>query len=189
MGPPGMQGPPGPTGPQGIPGETGATGPIGPQGPTGATGPTGPTGPANGLNAFGTIYNNDDATINLLANVPVIVALPLASISKNVSFTTPNSITVNLAGVYYIDYNLRAGFTAANTTLTFAIRVNGTAIPTAVNVVPVNTTAPFTVTFEGNTIVDLPANAVIDMVVTSTVNITMTLGNNGTRYLSVFKLD
>ena len=156
--------------------------------PRGSTGPSGSTGPANGLNAFAGIYNNADVVISngLTADEPFAVVMPLVLDSKNIT-TNENRITIEEAGTYYIGYGMFPNFTAA-ATVTLEVRSNGTTI------VPTLSTATATITsyaisYSGNTIAVLPEGAVIDMVVTSTVNQTMTFAANAVEILTVLKLN
>jgi len=179
----GPQGDIGPAGPQGI---QGVTGPAGPQGIQGETGPAGVTGSANGLNAFGGIYNNAEESSALTANVPFVVVMPLALDSKNID-TTGNRITIAEAGTYHIAYNMFPNFNAA-ATVTLEVRSNGTAIALTSDTFTATTTG-YAVSYSGNTIAVLPADAVIDMAVTSTANQTMTFGEGSVEILTVLKLD
>jgi len=162
-------------------------GPTGPQGLQGDTGPTGTTGPANGLNVFGGLYNNLEAAFDMTANVPSITQMPFTTSAKGVSYAISDSITVEEAGSYYIAYSLYARFNAP-ATLTFAVRINGTNIIPATNTVTVNST-DYGVNHAGNTIAELPANAIIDIAVTSSVNQTMTFNDSSLVSLNIFKLD
>ena len=78
--------------------------PQGPTGATGATGLTGPTGPANGLNAYGGRYNNTSQVLNLGIGTTTVVPLEQTMSNLNTSYATENSIVVQQAGVYEINY-------------------------------------------------------------------------------------
>jgi len=168
--------PAGPTGPTGI---TGATG------PTGVIGPTGPTGPTAGLNAYGGKYSNTTQTINLGIGTQTQVPLPTAMPNLNVTYTPTNSITVAQAGTYEINYfsNLSA---ALATTLTMAIRVNGTNIPSTVisRTLSVGTSS----IYNGSVIVTLTAGSVIDMALSALLAVGVTLGSGVNATLTVKKL-
>jgi len=113
--------------------------------------------------------------------------MPFTTNAKEVSYAVGNSITVEEAGTYYIAYSMYARFTAA-ATLIFAVRSNGTNIPAATNTVTV-TASTYGVNHVGNTIVQLPAGAVVDIAVTSSVNQTMSFDESSLVTLNLFKLD
>ena len=203
----GSQGPMGPTGPkgeQGIQGPTGDTGPIGPTGDTGSIGPTGDTGsigptgdpgpigptgdpgPA-GLDAFGGLFNNSEVSFDIIADVPAVAPMPSTTDAKGVSYAVGNSITVEEAGSYYISYSMYARFTAP-ATLIFAVRSNETNIASATNTVTVAVSA-YGVNHVGNTIAQLPAGAVVDIAVTSSVDQTMSFNDSSLVTLNIFKLN
>lgn len=177
----GVVGPTGPTGPTGPAG--GATGATGPTGPTGVTGPT---GPAAGLNAYGGKYSDTSQTITLsigsATQVPLANSLP----NLNTTYTPANSITVTQAGTYEINYysNVTA---AVATTITFAVRNNGTNIPSTVisRGLSVNVGS----IYSGSTIVTLPAGAVIDMAMSALLAVGVTLGSGVNASLTVKKLN
>ncbi len=112
-GPRGPVGPPGPTGPQG-PGK-------GPTGPTGATGDTGPQGdpgePGVISTAYGFFWGSDTQTITQTST------LNIASASQAIKGMTlsNNSVIVDSAGVYSIDYSASYTATAATTATTAGI--------------------------------------------------------------------
>ena len=179
-----MEGPTGPTGAIGPPG--GPTGPTGPIGPTGPTGPTGYTGPANGLNAYASIYNTGGSTTTLVPDVPYAVRMPIVLDSKNITLAE-NSMTIEEAGTYSISYNMFPNFSAP-ATVTLEVRSNGTVI------IPTSSSATaavqsYAMSYSGNTIAVLPANAVIDMTVTSTASQTLTFEEDGVEILTVLKLN
>ena len=180
------QGPTGPTGPQGISGIEGATGPTGPQGLAGATGITGPTGPANGLNAYGGKYSDAPQTLNLAVGTQTQIALPTAMPNLNTTYTPTNSITVAQAGTYEINYYSNISV-ALGTTVTLAVRSNGTNIPDTIisRVLAVGVGS----LYSGSVIVTLPAGAVIDMAISALLAVGVTLGSGVNAGLSVKKLN
>ncbi|MBO5150752.1 MAG: hypothetical protein J6B73_01105 [Methanobrevibacter sp.] len=149
-------------------------------------GPTGPTGPTAGLNAYGGKYNDTSQTINLGIGVQSQIPLPAEMPNLNTTYTPTNSITVDQAGTYEINYysNLSA---AIATTLTLAVRSNGTNIPATV----VNRVLSVGVgsIYSGSVIVNLPAGAVIDIAVSALLAVGVTLGTGVSASLSVKKLD
>ncbi len=185
----GATGPTGATGPQGLAGITGPTGPqglAGATGPTGATGVTGPTGPANGLNAYGGKYSDAPQTINLGVGTQTQIALPSAMPNLNTTYTPANSITVTQAGTYEINYYSNVSV-ALGTTVTLAVRSNGTNIPDTVisRILSVGVGS----LYSGSVIVTLPAGAVIDMAISALLAVGVTLGSGVNATLSVKKLN
>lgn len=160
--------------------------PQGPTGPTGIIGPTGPTGPANGLNAYGGKYNNTSQTLNLAIGSATQVPLANAMPNLNTTYTPANSITVAQAGTYEINYfsNVSA---AVATTITQAVRVNGTNIPSTV--ISRALSVGVGSTYTGSTIVTLAAGDVVDMAVSALLAVGVTLGSGVNATLSVKKLN
>lgn len=185
----GATGPTGATGPQGLVGATGPTGATGPQGLVGATGPTGvtgPTGPANGLNAYGGKYSDTPQTITLGIGTQSQIALPSTMPNLNTTYTPANSITVTQAGTYEINYYSNVSV-ALGTTVTLAVRNNGTNIPDTVisRVLSVGVGS----IYSGSVIVTLTAGDVIDMAISALLAVGVTLGSGVNATLSVKKLD
>lgn len=193
---PGATGPTGPTGPQGLVGATGPTGPAsttagptgptGPQGLLGATGPTGPTGPTAGLNAYAGKFSDTPQTINLTIGTPSQIALPSSMPNLNATYTPANSITIATAGNYEINYFSNVSV-AIGATVTQAVRINGTNIPSTV------TTRVLSVgvgsIYSGSVIVALAAGDVIDMALSALLAVGVTLGTGVNATLSVKKLN
>ena len=182
----GATGPTGATGPQGLAGATGPTGATGPQGLAGATGPTGATGPANGLNAYGGKYSDTPQTITLGIGTQSQIALPSTMPNLNTTYTPANSITVTEAGTYEINYYSNVSV-ALGTTVTLAVRNNGTNIPDTVisRVLSVGVGS----IYSGSVIVTLTAGDVIDMAISALLAVGVTLGSGVNATLSVKKLD
>lgn len=171
-----ITGPTGPTGPAGGP-----TGPTGPQGIQGPTGPAGESG--TGLSAFGGKYNSTTQPISLIASVPTQITLSSNMPVNNVGYTTANSVTINEAGEYEINFS--ANVTSTNSaTISLDVRDNGVAIDSAM----------ITNTFSdgenriysGSVIRTLVAGDVIDMAITP---IEVATGSINNAALSVKKLD
>lgn len=154
--------------------------------PQGPTGPTGPTGTTPGLNAYGGKYNNTSSTINLGIGTQSQVPLPISMPNLNTNYTTTNSINVLQAGTYEINYFSNVSVTLG-TTLTFAVRANGTNIPSTVisRVLSVGTSS----IYSGSVIVSLTANSVIDMTVSALVALGVTLGSGTNAVLTIKKLN
>lgn len=160
--------------------------PQGPTGPAGIGGATGPTGPANGLNAYGGKYNNTPSTLNLIIGAATQIPLVNAMPNLNTTYTPANSITVAQAGTYEINYfsNVSA---AVGTTVTQAVRINGTNIPSTIisRVLAVGVGSTYT----GSTIVTLAAGDVLDMAVSALLAVGLTLGTGVNATLSIKKLN
>ncbi len=107
-------------------------------------------------------------------------AMPLSNTT-----TAANSITVAQAGVYEINYFSLVSV-ALGTTLTFAVRINGTNIPDTVisRVLSVGVGS----TFSGSVIVSLNAGDVIDMAVSALIAVGVTLGSGVSATLTVKKI-
>lgn len=195
--PQGPTGPTGATGPQGLAGAIGATGPTGATGPqgltgaVGATGPTGPTGatgatgPAGGLAAYGGKYNDTSQTLTLSIGTQTQIPLPTAMPNLNTTYTPANSITVTQAGTYEINYysNMTA---AVATSVTMAIRNNGTNIPSTI--ITRALSVGIGSIYSGSVIVTLTAGSVIDMAVSALLAVGLTLGTGVNATLSVKRI-
>ena len=152
----------------------------------GPPGPTGPTGPAAGLAAYGGLYSTTPQTLNLVIGGTTQIPLPASAPSAGVTYTPTNSITVTTAGTYEINYNTTLSAAVA-TTITFAVRVNGTDVPSATisRLLSVGTSS----LFNGSTIVNLAAGSVIDMALSALLAVGITLGSGLNALLSVKKLN
>lgn len=160
--------------------------PQGPTGPTGITGPTGATGPTAGLNAYGGKYNTTSQTINLGLGTQSVIPLPTSMPNLNVTYAPTNSITVTQAGNYEINYFSNVSV-ALGTTLTMAVRANGTDIPSTV--ISRNLSVGTSSIYSGSTVVALPAGAVIDIAMSALVAVGVTLGTGINASLTVKKLN
>ncbi|MGM0968973.1 MAG: exosporium leader peptide-containing protein, partial [Bacillota bacterium] len=80
-------------------GDTGATGATGVTGATGATGPTGATGATGALATASASSITQAATVADGANV----AFTGTTFLNNVTFTAPDTFTVQVAGNYYVN--------------------------------------------------------------------------------------
>lgn len=149
-------------------------------------GATGPTGPANGLSAYGGKYNNTSQTLNISIGTPTQIPLANNLSSSNVTYTPANSITVTQAGTYEINYfsNVSA---AVATTLTMAVRNNGTNIPSTV--ISRALSVGVGSVYSGSTIVTLTAGSVIDMAISALLAVGVTLGSGVNATLTVKKLN
>jgi len=159
--------------------------PLGATGPSGPTGPSGATGPA-GLDAFGGIYNSAAATQALAAATLDVVDLPNTLTGRQVDYATVNSIIVQEAGTYNIDYSMVPTFSAAST-IEIAVRSTATDIASTAQTVTLTAAGP--INYSGNTIAQLVQGAIIDIAVTSSAAADMTFLENAQRSLSIFKLN
>lgn len=104
----------------------------------------------------------------------------------NTTYTPTNSITVTQAGTYEINYysNISA---AIGTTVTMAVRSNGTNIPDTV--ISRALSVGVGSIYSGSVIVTLPAGAVIDMAISALLAVGITLGSGVNATLSIKKID
>ena len=113
------------------------------------------------------------------------VPLPVSMPNLNTNYTSSNAITVTQSGVYEINFytNLSA---ALGTTLTLAIRANGTNIPSTVisRALSVGTSS----VYSGSVLVQLDANTIIDMAISALIAVGVTLGSGTTASLTVKKI-
>lgn len=149
-------------------------------------GPTGPTGPTNGLNAYGGKYNTTSSTINLGIGTQSQIPLSSTMPSLNTSYTQTNSITATQAGIYEINFYMGASAALA-TTLTFAVRANGTNIPATI--LSRNLAIGATSVYSGSVIVSLAAGSVLDMAISALVAVGVTLTNGTNAILSIKKIN
>ena len=155
-----------------------------PQGPTGPTGPIGATGPAFGLSAYGGRYSNTSSSLTL--GILTQTQIPLTQTMPNLNTTYgTNSITISQAGTYEINFYTNV-YVTVGTTLTLAVRNNGTNIHATVvsRTLSVGTSS----IYSGSVIVNLGANSVIDMAVSALVSVGLTLGSGTNASLTVKRL-
>ncbi len=130
----------------------------------------------------GGLYNTTPQTLNLTIGGTTQLPLPSAMPLKNVTNTPANSLTVGTAGVYEINYftNVSA---ALGTTVTMAVRRNGTAIPQASisRVLSVGVSS----LYSGSIIIALNAGDVIDMALSALLAVGITLGGGVNTTLTV----
>lgn len=154
--------------------------------PQGPTGPIGPTGPSAGLSAYGGKYNNATQTLNLSIGTQTRLPLPSDMPNLNTTYTPNNSITVAQAGTYEINYfsNVSA---ALGTTVTLAVRNNGTNIPSTVlsRVLSVGVGS----IYSGSVIVTLAAGDVIDIAISALLAVGVTLGTGVNTTLTVKRIN
>ncbi len=104
----------------------------------------------------------------------------------NITYTPTNSITVAQAGTYEINYYSNISV-ALGTTVTLAVRNNGTNIPSTIisRVLSVGVGS----VYSGSTIVTLAAGDVIDMAISALLAVGVTLGSGVNATLSVKKIN
>lgn len=192
----GLQGVKGDPGPQGVPGEQGEQGIQGPRGeqglmgPKGDAGPTGPQGPSGNalLSAYGGKFNNLTTVVETLG-AGNWLQVPLVEEMSNINIinTEENSLKLEQDGVYEINYFLNV-IPDKNTTLTVIVRENEVMIPSTTQTKQANPNQ--NTSFFGSVIVELKADDVIDMEVSTTEdNVKLTFNTGITASLSVKKLD
>ncbi len=105
---------------------------------------------------------------------------------KNVTYTPANSITATAAGVYEINYYTNVS-AALGTTVTLAVRRNGTAIPQATlsRVLSVGVAS----IYNGSFIIALNAGDVIDMAISALLAVGITLGSGVNTTLTIKQID
>lgn len=145
---------------------------------------TGPSG-TNTLSAYGGKYNNNSQTINLGILTQSVIPLPTSMPNLNVTYSPQNSITISQSGVYEINYYSNISVALA-TTITLAIRIGGTNIPSTIisRALSVGTNS----IFSGSTIVNLNAGDVIDMAISALLSVGVTLGNGVNATLTVKRI-
>ena len=153
-------------------------------------GPTGPRGPAGYalLSAYGGKYNNMTNTLDtqgagLWSQIPLIETMDNINIINNIE----NAFKLEQDGVYELNYFLNISANK-DTTITFMVRENGVMIPSTV--IAKNIKPNEIESFNGNTIVSLRADDVLDMELSATVdNVTIIFGSGITASLSIKKID
>ncbi len=103
----------------------------------------------------------------------------------NTTYVTQNSITVAQSGTYEINY-LISVTVAIGTTLTIAVRNNGTNIPSTVisRTLSVGTNT----TYSGSIISTLTAGNTLDMAISALIAVGVTLGTGTSAILTVKKI-
>lgn len=149
-------------------------------------GPTGPTGPSNGLSAYGGKYNNTSQTLNLVIGSATQIPLANNMPNLNTTYAPVNSIRVSQAGTYEINYFSNVSATVG-TTVTQAVRVNGTNIPSTI--ISRALSVGVGSTYTGSTIVTLAANDVIDMAISAILAVGLTLGSGVNATLTIKKIN
>ncbi len=181
--------------PRGATGPQGATGATGPQGATGATGPQGTT--SSGLAAYGGIYNPASQLLFFTqadAYIPIVLGSTMPA--REVSYPAANTLSVNDAGDYEINYNILLN-TSKAVNVTAGVRKNGTLIPQTRGSQTLAADDTTGLSFDGrlscSTIVTLAANDVLDLAIavlrTLPENLDAVINGNANASLTVKKLD
>lgn len=162
-------------------------GDVGPTGPAGEQGPEGPAGEdAEVTYAYASKYQTNNQAITANANVITQVPLTENGPSINVTNSEANKFTIIEPGVYKIDYSF-AGTSSAAGTITVEARNNGNTINGGKTSRVV--TASGLADIKGSTLVDLTADNVIDLAISSSENATITPVTNTNAYLIIEKVD
>lgn len=103
-----------------------------------------------------------------------------------VTYPTDNEITIAEAGDYEINYSALVSTTGGQT-LTLAVRVNDTALPSATQTIAL--TGGVETPLSGSVVVTLAAGDVVDLALTSPSTADVTFGEGQTAALTVKKLD
>lgn len=205
-------GPTGPTGEDGAQGETGPTGatPVVTIGTTTTsepgseaevtstetpdgielnfTIPRGDTGPGGGgtLLAYGGKYNDTAQVLDLLIGAEEQLPLPVNMPANNVGLTPVNSLTIEISGVYEINYMFNAS-ASLGAAVTLAVRRNAVPIPSTEerHLLAIATES----IYSGSVIETLSAGDVLDIAVTAAIALSLTLSTGATVTLSVKRLD
>ena len=136
--------------------------------------------------AYGGLYSTVPQSLNLVVGGTTQIPLPTNAPSEGVTYTPANRITVTNAGTYEINYNTTLTAAVA-TTVTFAVRVNGTNVPSAT--ISRALTLGTSSLFNGSTVVSLTAGSVVDMALSALLAVGITLGSGLNALLSIKKLD
>ena len=151
----------------------------------GDTGPTGPTG-ASGLEAYAGKYSEGASPIVLTASTPQTVTLASDMAGANVNTGTANSLTIQQAGDYEINYGLWDATSSDEGTITLEVQKNGAELPGTSIVSAVDTGG--VINDYSSTIATLADSDVITLVITSSTGTTVTPGTGTTAILSVKKI-
>ncbi len=113
--------------------------------------------------------------------MPIPTSMPL----KNVTAAPVNSLTATVAGVYEVNYYTNVS-AALGTTVTLAVRRNGTAIPqaTVTRALAVGVAS----LYNGSFLITLNAGDVIDMAISALVAVGITLGGGVNTTLTIKQL-
>lgn len=105
----------------------------GPRGATGAQGPQGPQGISGTINNHATFAT--EAEVGVLINGALPVASTVTHHGTKISLANNASGVILRAGTYFVTYDLSVIFSGDQTNATFAMAVNGEALPNLARVV------------------------------------------------------
>ncbi len=128
----------------------------------GPTGPTGPTGPAASID---TLLVSNDGRIATVANANLNLGVLVNSTGDSITFTSPDTISLEEAGTYIIQFTATAVNTEATGDIGASLNVNGTIVPAA-SLYESTQTNPLTI--------------VLNYSLTITTNTNITVSNNST---------
>jgi len=137
-------------------------------------------------NVYGGIRSNDAQTITSGGRLQSQIPMPLTDPSINVSYDTENTISVDQTGDYEVQYSLVAS-PSLPVTLTAALRLDGSDIPTTVMSRPLgaNTSSELV----GSAILSLHAGDELDMAISTNLGADITLGRGLNAYIILKRLD
>ena len=132
------------------------------------------------------MYSTAPQTLNLTLGGTTQIPLATAGPVKNATYVPANTIVVANAGTYEINYSTTLTAAVA-TTITFAVRVNGTNVPSATitRALAVGTSS----LFSGSTIITLNATSTVDLALSALLAVGVTLGSGVNATLTVKLLD
>ncbi len=138
------------------------------------------------MDAYAALYSTTPQTLNLTIGSTTQIPLDTTGPVKGATYVPANSITVAAPGTYEITYSTTLTAALA-TTVTFAVRINGTNIPSATisRALAVGTSS----LFSGSTIVTLTAGNFVDMALSALLAVGITLGSGVNATLTIKKLD
>lgn len=173
--------------PQGFDGANGDVGPKGEQGPPGPKGDIGPQGSTGValLEAYASLYEDNGNSYSLMPNIAYQVELSQQTQMKNVDISFTNTVKIQKAGIYKVDYFFEAK-SSATADVSIEVRkenvtINGTKITRRVD-------NQEYVTFTGSIIVNLNVDEKIDLAISSPTAVVLTPENDTISYLTIMKI-
>lgn len=104
----------------------------------GPPGPPGPPGPASTIDSILTGYDGIQA---VASNANLDLGTLINSTGDSLSFSAPNTVTVNEEGTYFINFSSIIYNTNSAGDLGVSLRINGTTVPTASEYITTQTSA------------------------------------------------
>lgn len=154
------------------------------QGPKGDIGPQGSTGVAL-LEAYANLYEDNGNSYSLMPNIAYQVELSQQTQMKNVDISFTNTVKIQKAGIYKVDYFFEAK-SSATADVSIEVRkenvtINGTKITRRVD-------NQEYVTFTVSIIVNLNVDEKIDLAISSPTAVVLTPENDTISYLTIMKI-